>query len=93
MQFYELDDPNKYIGSLLISIDTQKIEENSVPYLNHPILSPIVEEDYWTSTNFQVNFAIIGTEAFQLKSNEITIKLEFGCKFANICGFYFENIH
>lgn len=84
INFYEGYHKNIFVGKLLISIDTEKINEKYNPKLakqNIPI--QLNEFDYWTTEIFQIHLVLINLDFIANESSHMRIYLNCEDAFSN----------
>lgn len=83
--FYEGIHKNLFYGKLLISIDTEEIEEKFASTLQHKqdILKPLNESQYWDEEIFKVNLILVNMDALNVQQDRLKIYLSCENNFSN----------
>lgn len=82
---YEGTHKNIYFGKLLISIETEDVDEHVVETLTNKqdILMPLNETDYWNEEIFKVNMVLVSMDALSFQQNRMKIYLSCENVFSN----------
>jgi hypothetical protein len=79
ISFYEGINRNQFYGKLLISLETEDVDEKIACPLRYKqdIIMPINENEYWNEEIFKVNMIIVSGDALNIPHSNI--KLELCC--------------
>lgn len=85
IHFYEGIHKNIFYGKLLISIETEEIDEKFVSALQQKqdILMPLNESDYWNEEVFKTNMILVNLDALSLQQNRVKVYLSCESNFSN----------
>jgi hypothetical protein len=83
--FYEGVHKHLFYGKLLISIETEEIDEKFVSTLQQKqdILMPLNETDYWNDEIFKVNLILVNLDALNLQQSRMKLYLSCENNFSN----------
>jgi otoferlin len=81
IHFYEGVHKNLFYGKVLISIETEEIDEKFVSLLQHKqdILMPLNETEYWNDEIFKINMILVNMDALNLQQQN-RIKVYLSCE-------------
>lgn len=77
---------NLFYGKVLLSIETEEIEDKFVSLLQHKqdILMPLNETEYWNDEIFKINMVLVNMDALNLQQqNRMKIYLSCETNFSN----------
>lgn len=76
--FYLKGDPYRYLGQLLITIDSEatygKVNQNLSP----SPMPPLNEDNYWSTTTFTLNFVLLEMNGMPIRAEKIKMHLSCG---------------
>lgn len=83
--FYEGIQKNLFYGNLLISVDTEEIEEKFVNarLQKQDILMPLNETDYWNEEIFKINMILVDLDSLNFHQNRLKVYLSCERNFSN----------
>lgn len=78
--FYEGINKNVFFGKILISIETEEIDQNVAPtsQRKQDIIMPLNESDYWNDEIFKINLVLINGDAISSQTNHLRVSM--GCE-------------
>lgn len=73
---------NLFYGKVLLSIETEEIDENFVATLpkKQDILMPLNTSEYWNEEIFRVNMILVGADAINVQHSASGLKLSLACE-------------
>lgn len=83
--FYEGVHSNLYFGKLLISIETEDIDDKIISNFQpkRDILTPFNETEFWDEEIFKINFILVGFDAVNYFQNRVKVYLNCESVFSN----------
>lgn len=83
--FYDGALKNLFYGKVLLSIETEEIDENFVATLpkKQDILMPLNTSEYWNEEIFRVNMILVGADALNVEHSGLKLSLACENVFSN----------
>lgn len=85
INFYEGIHKNLYYGKLLVSMETEEVDDKVFNTLQQKqdILMPFNESDYWNEEVFRINMILVNIDALNLQQNRMKTYLSCENNFSN----------
>ncbi|XP_037045765.1 otoferlin [Bradysia coprophila] len=83
-QLYDATNKNKYMGRLLLSIETDPVDMDTLKKPKTSIVPSLIESEYWSTESFDVRVIVYNVSRCLIPATKLKIQFHLGTQSSNI---------